>query len=410
METCGPLIRAFLRAFYPDSYCVVIEPLLREPFYVEDDDQIHGTLTRAMGGEINAHWVRGMYKRLVDHSLVLCSSLGVKGNEEEESGLREGRRRTQHTFYYIDFIHFIKIAMYRVSQMQTEIAARFKVDISTVDFYACPLCKRKYNMHEAQTRISGGMLLCKMDDVPLEEVQENEASSSTGNGGAEELKAKFLAQMSGARDLRDGINEYLQVAKKKGKLLEANNPEKTIKLEQAALQRKIDAENLASGKGGASANTDAAFTVTTAQRMATEQKSWLQISSVTGEQTEEAILDEKERARKRPRVDQNSVQNQDDKQDEYMKNYDAQLRHLKEMAAATPAPIEEDASVTIKTTHIAIDDRPKSSDAVFTFEDGRSVVAMDMTESTLEEFEDRCSLTEYENFMQFVSEHCAHLQ
>ena len=127
METVAPLVRAVVRAFYSDEFSAVIEPLLREPYYMEDDEQPKGPLSQKLVG-ISASRIRRTLNKLEQHSLIQRKEIVVQGALVDlEQNERQGVK-TKRFFYYIDFVHFVKIMTLRLAQIPRLIESNQTVD------------------------------------------------------------------------------------------------------------------------------------------------------------------------------------------------------------------------------------------------------------------------------------------
>jgi hypothetical protein len=427
METMAPLVRAVIRAFYTDEYAVIIEPLLREPFYLEDDERTKGKLSQKFGG-ISSRRIRQILAQLELHSLVHKKEILVQllpGEEEGEnvteetmiveSSMGEGGDQQQRIvrvkrfFYYIDFVHFVKLLSLRLSQcselIQTTMSSQAG-DVTQSTKYVCSECDRKFDVFDAMNI----NFMCPDDFTPLQEEASVGAAVTTNSGTSltpqmvDWLKEKFRLQMAGELDQRDNIGDLLKQAQHAGPNLPENDPAKRIQ-QQENERRRLEALAIRNQESLPDVQEGATIIMSTEQRNAAELAPWLQVSSITGQMTEDAFRDKEERQARRARLEQAEVVNKESKantaQDEDIQRIIKEAEEIKRRA--------DQAAIGNFSPRIGnVEPAPNGAiqggnpDAVFTFSNGKSVKAGDINENNLEVLREECPDDEYDAFFKFV--------
>lgn len=379
METIAPLVRALVRAFYPDKYAVVIEPLLCEPFYLEDDEMPTGPLSAKFSG-LSSTSIRRVLGILVKHSIVQKKEILTETTKDDDSSVAVSKVR--RFYYYIDFVHFIKILSLRLEQMRQHIGSdRGREDLVEVP-YVCQNCHETLDMMTA----SRFDFTCQTCGCALEEVISGEAASSQAK--SETLHRKFLEQITEERDQRDGMVTLLKSAHNLGSRIPLNDPFRKMR-EIANEKRRAELPQVDDPEPSPKAG-DA---VAVSRGVALELAPWLR-TTATGELTEDALRDTEARDSKRIQVDDSpTLASQRNREDDYAADYERiKLAELETGQGLATVLLNEPAP----TIH---------RDGLFLFQDGGSIRAGDITEDNLEELRDRCTIEEYDAFVMFLKGH-----
>ena len=405
METVAPLVRAVVRAFYADEFSVVIEPLLREPYYMEDDDQARGPLSQILGG-LSATRIRRTLSGLVQHSLVQKKQIVVQGllvNVEENE--REGSKTTRY-FYYIDFVHFVKILSLRLAQIPRLIETSQSVDPLASMAFRCPTCEKSYDVLDA----NHSRMMCPDDgtDLVAIDVAPSTGLSSTVTSRAQidALLKRFQVQMSGELDQRDNIHGLLKQAQNLGRNIPENDPKRRLD-EQEREKRRLEALARENQEGLPEVG-EAMMVSGGTQKQRAGEWSWLQ-KNVKGELTEDAIKDAEERELKRSRMESakalDHASSRGAESDDYVRAYEQQRRE--ELARLQQQQQQTVQEQIISVAPASAPATSTNSDAVFSFQDGGSIRAGEVTDDNLDKLIARCNVIEYDAFVNFLKENTA---
>lgn len=278
MQQAAQLVRAVLRAFYTDEHCAVVEALLRPPYYLLDDNTTRSPMGEALGG-LHALKARQLLRDLHGHSLVYTFVDG--GN----------------TYWYIDFVHFVKVVHLRMWAVDRHIESGAALEaVHQSPEYKCPRCGSEFTAIDALE----AAFVCTRDGTKLEGVRNAPSTSAASvepAARAPDLKHKFEVQTSAAHGLRDGIRELLAQLNAAADEVPENHPLARIHAAQQELRARE--EQLLGGdrRGAAGAPGDdilyaQELGIDSRRDLAREPRivpEFLHYSSVTGELTEEGL-------------------------------------------------------------------------------------------------------------------------
>ena len=128
------LVSTIARAFYSDTFVVILEALIHEKFIIEEE--IGPRL------KLSAKEVRKITTQLEREMMIQWENVPIDGNN---SFIK---------CYYIDYQLFTDVVRYRMHLMQKEIISEERMELNGV-FYECPTCAEKYSSLEAQRLLSG---------------------------------------------------------------------------------------------------------------------------------------------------------------------------------------------------------------------------------------------------------------
>lgn len=126
------LIRTIGRAFYTDSYVIVLEILIREKYLREEEF--------APRLKLPEKDVNKIVRQLESEMLIRF----------EDMVMDDGRTAK---CYYIDYQIFVNVIRYRIDLMVKAISSAEKVEFNEV-FFQCPTCANRYSSLEAQKLLS----------------------------------------------------------------------------------------------------------------------------------------------------------------------------------------------------------------------------------------------------------------
>ncbi|KAH9260224.1 hypothetical protein BASA81_001393 [Batrachochytrium salamandrivorans] len=384
METVVPLVRAVVRAFYTDEHAIVVEPLLRDPYYLEDDNQAKGALSRKFGW-IASKIIRQRLAALVEHSLVQKKEILVTINlETGDSDMSRHKR----DFYYIDFVHFVKVITLRM-HMIPQFIFQSKREAVKPEWTCFPDCNQGrifslLDVVQFRTNMSTGCFSCPTCGSDLEEREPPAATTATGEQSYEGVDEKFKQQILGEMDFRDGIREYMTQAQHTGTDLPDNDPAKKFKkLELESKRLKL--MNLQAERAQEEEDDyRKAATISAGDKV---MPSWFK-TNAKGELTEDAIQDDKQRKLR----NQSARADEQQEPDDYVQNYQQQMMAQAAQAAPPDGGNEDRAQENVQYP-------------VFTFKSGRRVEKRpDMTQDELNALVEACPEDEYENLVAFFFE------
>jgi transcription initiation factor IIE alpha subunit len=385
METIVPLVRAVIRAFYTDEHAIVIEPLLRDPYFLEDDQLARGSLSRRFG-HVASKRIRQLLDTLVEHSLVQKKEILV--TIDLDLGNVDGSRH-KRDFYYLDYAHLIKILTYRF-HMISQFIFKSKREAIVPEWTCDPDCSDglKYSLRDTvslKIHPQSGKLLCPNCGAILIEVDQVGNNNATEDS-YEGVNEKFRSQLTGEVDYRDGIQDLLHRAQNLGTDLPENDPAKRIKAldlasraKKARLEGRMNNINLD--------DPDDAFNYSESiagGRIDKEMPEWFQ-TTVSGEKTSDFMMDEKERKTKMPLFSTETGQ------DAYVLQYEKEMMN---------SVIQEESIPNL----VVVVNKSINSGPVFVFKSGRKVYKNHgLSSDEWDELVDACPDDEYEAFASFFS-------
>lgn len=381
METVVPLVRAVVRAFYTDEHAIVVEPLLRDPYYLEDDNQAKGALSRKFGW-IASKIIRQRLAALVEHSLVQKKEIMVTINlETGDSDMSRHKR----DFYYIDFVHFVKVITLRM-HMVPQFIFQSKREAVKPEWTCFPDCNQGkvfslLDVVQLRTNARTGCFCCPTCGSDLEE-REPVLAAANAADSYEGVDEKFKQQILGETDFRDGIREYMTQAQHTGNDLPDNDPAKKFKkLELESKRLKLMSQQ-AEGAQEEEDDHRKAATIAAADKL---MPSWFK-TNAKGELTEDAIQDDKQRKLRNQSARADEQQGPDD----YVQSYQQEMMAQVVQAAPPDAAVSEERS------------QEDVRYPVFTFKSGRQVERRpDMTQDEFNALAEACPEDEYESFVTF---------
>ena len=196
------LVRATIRAFYTDEHVAVTEALLREPFYLYDDQQkTDGSLSHAFGG-LPYTKIRKILEHLRADSLVDTQSVENK------------------LYWFVHFPHFIKVVRLRVSMLSVIANQNARAgnsvgtDLNTAKgLWRCPECDERSSMLEALTHkdpVTFAFLCRECDAVLVESKTVVQKNVVAAKKDAQALVRRIRTQTHARPGLHDGIVELIE--------------------------------------------------------------------------------------------------------------------------------------------------------------------------------------------------------
>ncbi len=134
------LVATVARAFYTDTYIIVLDALVREKYIIEEE----------LGPrlKLSPKEVRKITTHLESEMLIKFENVYLEDN------------RSFIKCYYIDYNLFYNSVLYRVHLMQKAVVSEEKTELTEV-FYQCPTCKEKSSSLQAmRLRSSEGKFVC----------------------------------------------------------------------------------------------------------------------------------------------------------------------------------------------------------------------------------------------------------
>ena len=388
MDVVVPLFRAFVRAFYADDVVGVCEPMLREPFFIEDDFNARGVVTRSLGW-INAKKVRQLLDLLVNHGLVqITKDSEVRVDLETKNLLPRSQKRR---FYFIDFVHFVKVATLRIYQIKQFILKAQRESVS--DIWYCNKCERSYDELDAailEMNPKTGVFVCPTckSDLTLQQTHSN--TLPTG------LVEKFSKQMEGEVDQRDSIADFLKRAHSLGDRLPQNDP--LIKVKK--IEREITARNQAESKNQQEESNYLSQQEQNGSGLQqdTALMDWFRTNQ-EGELTDAAIIDQKHRESKRMR---NSANNDNKDKDADLEEYLARRQQEKLNQVAAQEEEERLQAEHAKNEEQVSGQAIVEEEDIFTYSDGTKRTFLEITNQWSESFSS-CPIVDLDRLVEFVN-------
>mmetsp|Transcript_2851 Transcript_2851/g.7111 ORF Transcript_2851/g.7111 Transcript_2851/m.7111 type:complete len:445 (-) Transcript_2851:140-1474(-) len=203
------LVRTIARAFYDDEAIVVLDALCREPYLIDHEQAGRGPLEDKFG--IQAKQVRRVLQALHDDCLV---EKYVRNYRDPRAP--KGTRKKKRTFWYINYLHFVKLVRLRLFFMDKIISEEAEKRMTEEAMYHCDLCGSDYDLLTAFHNQRDDQFFCEKcyreDDQVIFLVERGgpEAAAKTGGGSrSQNLKHKKDEQMAEVPGLRDGVMEIL---------------------------------------------------------------------------------------------------------------------------------------------------------------------------------------------------------
>lgn len=209
------LVSTIARAFYTDTYIVVLDALLREKYIIEEE----------LGPrlKLSAKEVRKITTQLEHEMLIKTENVYIDNN------------RSFIKCYYIDFNLFYHVVLYRISLMQKSVYTEEKTEL-TVEYYECPTCKAKSSSLQAMRIISkDGKFVCS-HCCPTDNIRNMSSEpyftlvsvdNSSKLNAVQVLEKKMTAQLNRAAHEHEGIYQLLARLKACGPL-DHNLPSENI--------------------------------------------------------------------------------------------------------------------------------------------------------------------------------------
>ena len=123
------LVKLIARAFYSDTYIIVLDALLREKYIRYEEI---GPRLKLGEKDVNA-----VVTRLENDMLIRFEDMQM---DEGEGKFRMAK------CYYINYQQFINVVRFRVRRMQEAVASAEKTELDEV-FYQCPTCQHRYEKY-----------------------------------------------------------------------------------------------------------------------------------------------------------------------------------------------------------------------------------------------------------------------
>ncbi len=183
----------------------------------------------------------------------------------------KGTRKKKRTFWYINYLHFVKLILLRMHFMR-KVCMETQEEMLTADItYRCDECSTEYDLATAMMHVRDDQFYCERcfrDRDEINRLREVEQATSSGGGvgggggdrdrGAKKrrLNEKREEQMAEAPGLRDGIFELLHKIKTFPIAPPQNLPDDHIendRADQAELEANgedADAQGRRGGGGG----------------------------------------------------------------------------------------------------------------------------------------------------------------
>ncbi len=137
----------------------------------------------------------------------------------------KGTRKKKRTFWYINYLHFVKLILLRMHFMR-KVCMETQEEMLTADItYRCDECSTEYDLATAMMHVRDDHFYCERcfrDRDEINRLREVEQASSSGAGASaggdrgskkRRLNEKREEQMAEAPGLRDGIFELLHKIK-----------------------------------------------------------------------------------------------------------------------------------------------------------------------------------------------------
>lgn len=190
------LISTVARAFYNDTYVILLDALVHEKYIIEEE----------LGPrlKLSAKEVRKITTQLENEMLIKVESVSIDDN------------KSFIKCYYIDYQLFVDSVRYRIHLMQKAIIAEENSELSQV-FYQCPTCKDKYSSLEAQRLLSGDFKFICSNCCPLENFRTAKSESyyrlvevdNTGKLSKLQLLEKKMEEQMNKSKYHEGIFDLL---------------------------------------------------------------------------------------------------------------------------------------------------------------------------------------------------------
>lgn len=190
------LISTVARAFYSDTYVVLLEGLMHEKYIIEEE----------LGPrlKLSAKEVRKITTQLEYEMLVKVENVSI---DDSKSFVK---------CYYIDYQQFVDAVRFRIHLMQKSIVSEEKTELSE-SFYQCPTCKAKYGALEAQRLLSADMKFICNNCCPANNFRATISEAyyrlvevdNTGKLSKLQLLERKMEEQMNKSKLHDGIFELL---------------------------------------------------------------------------------------------------------------------------------------------------------------------------------------------------------
>lgn len=190
------LISTVARAFYSDTYVVLLEVLMHEKYIIEEE----------LGPrlKLSAKEVRKITTQLESEMLLKVENVSI---DDSKSFVK---------CFYIDYQQFVDAVRYRIHLMQKAIVSEEKTELSE-SFYQCPTCKAKYGALEAQRLLSADMKFICNNCCPANNFRTTISEAyyrlvevdNTGKLSNLQLLEKKLEEQMNKSKLHDGIFDLL---------------------------------------------------------------------------------------------------------------------------------------------------------------------------------------------------------
>mmetsp|Transcript_14080 Transcript_14080/g.25171 ORF Transcript_14080/g.25171 Transcript_14080/m.25171 type:complete len:448 (-) Transcript_14080:28-1371(-) len=202
------LVRTVARAFYTDDAIVVLDALCREKYLIDHEQPGRGPLEDKFG--IQAKQVRKVLQGLHDDCLV---EKFVRNHRDPTAP--KGTRRKKRTFWYINYLHFVKLVLLRLHLMVKAINEQEDGQNLKDTMYCCPQCGSRFDMLTAIQQQHEDAFNCakcyrELDEIiHLVEEAPNKANNGKRHSPALKLREKRKEQIAELPGIRDGLEEAL---------------------------------------------------------------------------------------------------------------------------------------------------------------------------------------------------------
>mmetsp|Transcript_684 Transcript_684/g.2272 ORF Transcript_684/g.2272 Transcript_684/m.2272 type:complete len:395 (+) Transcript_684:126-1310(+) len=191
-------VRMVIRAFYNDNFVVIVDAILRDRNYANDD--VLSTRLRLPAKDIRMTLVQLKENRLVKSQ---------KREFQKKIPSNPNRtRKIQKEYWYVDYTGFIDVVKYKIDKIRNEIAERVSEENAQHQLYHCTRCGAEYTALEVIDLLdySTGRFIC---DRPLNrrmtcrgELKEEDVASRRAI--LENLQERFVAEL---RPIIERINQ-----------------------------------------------------------------------------------------------------------------------------------------------------------------------------------------------------------
>lgn len=202
------LVRAVGRAFYDDDAVVLLDALCRNEYLVDYEKAGRSPLEDRLG--LQTKQIRTTLQLLYNDCLI---ERFVQHYRRADAA--KGTRRRNHIFFYINYLHFVKLTRLRLHQMVRVIEDQEGANAAVDTLYFCPRCKLESDLVSAMEyqeadsdRFHCGRCFNDVFEVVfLEEIADK--AGADRQAGVRTLKQKRQDQISDLPGFREGLEDLL---------------------------------------------------------------------------------------------------------------------------------------------------------------------------------------------------------